>query len=478
AAAKTLRVDLNRLDNLMNLSGELVITKARFTDITRQLTGAISQNNVLYAVQDLEDRIAALHAGLKNSETPGSGLSTFADEVAHLQADFEKIKTIVQKFHSARPAMGALAEAVHGLDRVAGSMQKGIMETRMVAVGPLFQRFRRVVRDIAAQTNKKVDLELRGESTELDKRMIDELVDPLTHMIRNCVDHGIETPADRVKVGKPESGRVILNAFHRGRHICVEVRDDGKGLNIERIRAKIIERDLASARQVEQMTDKEAMQFIFKPGFSTAPQVTDLSGRGMGMDIVQTRIDELNGYVELNSTPGVGTVFTIQIPLTLAILNTMVVRIGCEVYAIPLENVREIITVPRDQLRTVQNQPVMEVRNRVIPLARLESLIHLSDPSQHTQSITNSAMTVLVLGLQGERMGLIADELIGQDDAVIKDIAANYRNVNGVTGASIRGDGRVSLILDVATLMSSFATRASQNTSFEALQPVMAKAAS
>jgi two-component system chemotaxis sensor kinase CheA len=454
--ARTLRVDLERLDQLMNLGGELVITKARFVEVSRRLGAIFSQNNLHYLADDITERLSRLRSDISEMRShpePGRLVDALADAALHLNEDFVPVHGVMHRIHAARATMNEFAEAVHSLNRIADGLQKRIMQTRMVPIGPLFQRFRRVIRDLSQSTGKKVALVLRGEATELDKRMIDELVDPLTHMVRNSVDHGIEKPEDRVRAGKPEHGTVTLDAFHRGRHICIQVSDDGRGLDVARIRAKIVERGLANASQVEQMSDQEAMQYVFKPGFSTAPQITDLSGRGMGMDIVLNKIEELNGTVELTSVPGRGATFTIQLPLTLAIINAMLVRIGSEAYALPLETVVEIIQVPRSEVKYIHSQAVIRVREKVIPLVQLDQLLDLRDPAQWTASRDEPLVTVLILGQQNERLGLAVDRLIGQEDIVIKDIAANYRNVDGITGASIMGDGTVSLILDVGVLL-------------------------
>jgi two-component system chemotaxis sensor kinase CheA len=461
-AGETIRVDLERLDQLMNLGGELVITKARFVEIARNLGGLFARNNLGYLVDDVGDRIERLRSDVEAMQSGGDArcsLQDMADATLHLSHDFATVRSLVHRIQESRGTMTSFSEAVHSLNRISEGIQKRIMQTRMVAIGPLFQRFRRVTRDLCKTTGKRLDLVLRGEATELDKRMIDELVDPLTHMIRNSVDHGIELPADRLAAGKPETGQVVLDAFHRGRHICIEVRDDGRGISAERIKAKILERELATQAQVDQMSDHEAYQYVFRPGFSTAEKVTDLSGRGMGMDIVRTKIESINGAVTLSSTPGVGTTFTIQLPLTLAIINAMMARVGTTAYAVPLEMVVEIIPVARDRVQHIQGQAVIRLRDHVIPLALLEETLSLPHGEQRTATRDDDFFTVLILGAGRDRLGLVVDELLGQEDIVIKDIAANFHNVEGVAGASIMGDGSVSLILDVASLMTRFSRR-------------------
>ena len=450
----------------MNLGGELVITKARLVQIQSQLAAAFARKNLTSLAEDLAGRIERLRDGL---DTFRSGrhdrqiVADMSDDLLHLADDFETIKALVFQVRGSHEVMSDFAEAIHSLSRVSEGIQKRVMQTRMVAIGPLFQRFRRVIRDISKSTDKRVELVLHGEMTELDKRMVDELGDPLTHMVRNSVDHGIEPPAERVKAGKSETGRVELNAFHRGRHICIEVRDDGRGLDVNAIKKKIVERELATSAQVEQMNNKEIMQYVFRAGFSTAVQVSDLSGRGMGMDIVTSKIEALNGTVQLDSVPGKGTTVTINLPLTLAIIQALVVRIGEYVYAIPLEAVAEIITVPQQSFHYVGRKRIIQVRERLVPVAMFEEIFDTGVAAAlQTRTRDNDAVTLVVLRVQDDTLGLVVDEMIGQEDVVIKSLAANYQNVSGVAGASITGDGSVSLILDATALMSMFAERCSR----------------
>ncbi|MCB9856700.1 MAG: Hpt domain-containing protein [Phycisphaerales bacterium] len=463
--SETIRVDLERLDQLMNLGGELVINKARLTQIHGRFDPLFHGQNLSYLVNDMSERVNRLTNALETQAEAGSQnrrKSDIEDSIHSIADGFQTIRGAIEQFQEARGAMNDFSEALHALNRVSEGIQKGIMETRMVSVGPLFQRFRRVVRDISKATGKSVNLVLKGEQTELDKRMIDELGDPLTHMIRNSVDHGIETPEERAASGKPAVAEVTLNAFHRGRHICIEVRDDGKGVNIERVKAKIIERELATPAEVERMSHKEIVQYIFKPGFSTAEKVTDLSGRGMGMDIVLNKLEQINGTVEVDSVTGEGSVVTIKLPLTLAIITAILAKIGDYVYAIPLDAVAEIITATRSEIQYIQKKRVVRVRERVIPVAFFEQMFAVGSDSLRTRVRNEESLTLVILEMQNERVGLVVDELIGQEDVVIKSIAENFRNVSGITGASIMGDGRVSLILDVASMMSMFAERSDE----------------
>ena len=462
---ETIRVDLERLDQLMNLGGELVINKARLTQIHGRFDPLFQGQGLGFVVDDMLDRVARLNeglAGLMPSASDAKKVRGLSETVLHLSHDFEAIRGLVDSVHNGRGIMNDFSEALHALSRVSEGMQKRIMETRMVAVGPLFQRFRRVVRDIARSNGKNVELILRGEATELDKRMIDELGDPLTHMIRNSVDHGLETPEDRLRAGKPETGQVILEAYHRGRHICIEVRDDGRGVNVEAVKRKILEKELATEADIERMSEKEIIQYVFKPGFSTAEKVTDLSGRGMGMDIVINKLEGINGTVDIESETGKGSIVTIKLPLTLAIITSIVARIGRSVYAVPLDAVAEIITVPQSSIQYIQKKPVVRVRDRIIPVAFFEQIYSTNVQELMTVSRDHPNPTLVILEMQDESIGLVVDELIGQEDVVIKSIAENYRNVSGITGASIMGDGTVSLILDVASMMSMFTARSEQ----------------
>ncbi|MCG8408374.1 MAG: chemotaxis protein CheA [Phycisphaerales bacterium] len=459
---ETIRVDLERLDQLMNLGGELVINKARLTQIHGRIDPLFRGQNIEYLVEDMVERMSQLNQGLHSlspAEKDAKRVGELSELTLHLSNDFDNVKGMINRVRSGRSAMNDFSETLHALNRVSEGMQKRIMETRMVSVGPLFQRFRRVVRDISRSTGKKVELVLMGESTELDKRMIDELGDPLTHMIRNSVDHGIETPEERAKTDKPETAQVILNAYHRGRHICIEVKDDGKGVNIPAVKKKIVERQMATQAEVDRMTEKEIVQYIFRPGFSTAAQVTDLSGRGMGMDIVINKLESINGTVEVDSVTGEGATVTIKLPLTLAIMTAVIARIGQCVYAIPLEAVAEIITVPQSDLQYIQQRRVVRLRDRVIPVAFFEQVFDANSKELLTTTRDDSSLTLVIIEMQDEAVGLIVDELIGQEDVVIKSIAENYRNIEGITGASIMGDGTVSLILDAASMMHMFATR-------------------
>ena len=335
-----------------------------------------------------------------------------------------------------RDSVRDLLEAIHQLERVSDGIQKGVMEIRMVPIGPLFTRFHRVVRDIARAGGKQIRLEIAGEKTELDKRMIDELGDPLVHLVRNSADHGIESPDERETAGKPRQGTVTLEAFHRGNSIVIEVRDDGKGLDADRILRKALDKGLVTEADAKRMSPHQVQQLIWKPGLSTAEKVSDISGRGMGMDIVKTKIEELSGTVEIQSEQGKGTTIRIMLPLTLAILPSLMVEIAGDVFAMPMESVIEIVSVKQDQVHTVHGWEMATVRGRVIALVRLGNVLSFHRANGHgdsqPQPTRSPDATTVVVQDMGLEIGLAVDRVIGEEDVVIKSIAENYRNVRGI----------------------------------------------
>jgi two-component system chemotaxis sensor kinase CheA len=364
----------------------------------------------------------------------------------------------MQKMGQLRASILDLGDAVHQLDRVADGIQKSVMDTRMVPVGPLFTRFKRVVRDITRANHKQVELVIRGEKTELDKRMIDELGDPLIHMVRNSADHGIEPPDVRAAAGKPPTGTITLEAVQRGNSIVIRVSDDGKGLDVDGIRRKAVEKGIVTQADADRLSDHQVFQLIWEPGFSTAEKVTEISGRGMGMDIVRSKIEQLNGTVDLTSRKGEGTTFTIKLPLTLAILPSLLTRIDGDIFAMPLDAVVEIVTIGGDDVRSVHGRATASVRDRVVSVVRLNELFDWHNAAPTPQEISQRN-TLVVLGSDGREIGLVVDVPLGEEDIVIKSMAENYRNVPGIAGASILGDGRVSLILDPNALLDMASRR-------------------
>lgn len=459
---ETLRVDIERLDQLMNLAGQLVINKARFVRIGDCLKHVTSNKQAPKLLGDALSALAEVRSRAESvtaSERPAAELELIQCHLRRITADLESVRDAVAQFQLVRGSVSDLLEAVHQLDRVSDGIQKSVMDTRMVPIGPLFGRFRRVVRDITRANGKDVRLVIGGEKTELDKRMIDELGDPLIHMVRNSADHGIESPEARELAGKPRQGAITLNAFHRGNSIVIQVQDDGKGLDQERIKAKAIEKGLISPQDAERLTPQQVFQLIWRPGFSTAETVTEISGRGMGMDIVKSKIEDLNGTVELDSTPGQGTLMQIKLPLTLAILPSLMARIDGEVFAFPMESVVEIVRVARNDITNIHGLPNARVRGRVISIVSLPDVFQWNTTRVPAPHASDGSQTLVVIGCDGREIGLVVDHLLGEEDIVIKSLAENFCNVPGIAGASILGDGRVSLILDIGALIEMSARK-------------------
>ncbi|WP_397534258.1 chemotaxis protein CheA [Roseateles sp.] len=379
----TLRVSVEKVDQLINLVGELVITQAM-----------LAQNS----------------AGL--------------DPALYQQ----------------------LASGLADLERNTRDLQESVMSIRMIPMSIVFNRFPRMLRDLASKLGKKVELVTQGEATELDKGLVEKITDPLTHLVRNSCDHGIESPADRVAKGKPEHGTITLVASHQGGSIVIEVRDDGRGLNRDKLIKKAREKGIDAP---DSMTDAEVWGLIFAPGFSTADQVTDVSGRGVGMDVVKKNITSLGGTVEIDSAEGYGMKVSVRLPLTLAIMDGMSVGVGEEVYILPLASVVESFQVQSDTIKTVGGSGrVVEVRDEFMPVIELERVFNVPRfDFEHVSSI------MVVVEAEGGRVALLVDELLGQQQVVVKNLEANYRKVTDVSGATIMGDGRVALILDVGSLV-------------------------
>ncbi|MGH2267279.1 hybrid sensor histidine kinase/response regulator [Campylobacter taeniopygiae] len=387
---QTIRVEVKRLDHLMNLIGELVLGK----------------NRLLKIYDDVEER----YEGEK-----------FLEE---------------------------LNQVVSQLSIITTDVQLAVMKTRMQPIAKVFNKFPRVVRDLSRDLGKQIELEISGEETELDKSIVEEIGDPIMHMIRNSCDHGVEDPATRIANGKPEKGIVQLKAYNEGNHIVVEITDDGKGLDPNALKAKAMEKNLITEREADQMTDKEAFALIFKPGFSTAAKVTNVSGRGVGMDVVKTNIEKLNGVIEIDSELGKGSTFKLKIPLTLAIIQSLLVGTQEEFYAIPLASVLETVRVPVNDIYTIEGKNVLRLRDEVL------SLVRLSDVFGVKQVLESGDQTyVVVIGVAESKLGIIVDTLVGQEEIVIKSMGEYLQNIQGIAGATIRGDGRVTLIIDVGAMM-------------------------
>ena len=381
--AATIRVSISKVDQLINLVGELVITQAM-----------LAQNSL------------ALEAG-----------------------QFPKL-------------MAGLAD----LDRNTRDLQESVMSIRMIPMSVVFSRFPRMLRDLASKLGKKVEFVTMGESTELDKGLVEKITDPLTHLVRNSCDHGVEMPEERVRSGKPEAGTITLSAAHQGGSIVIEVRDDGRGMSREKILKKARERGLEVS---DQMPDADVWQLIFAPGFSTAEVVTDVSGRGVGMDVVKRNITALNGTVEIDSAEGYGMRVSVRLPLTLAIMDGMSVGVGKEVYMLPLSSVIESFQVKADAINTVgQGAQLVKVRDEYMPVVELERVFQIPRTDRDRTSDI-----MVVIESEGSRVALLVDDLLGQQQVVVKNLESNYRKIPNVSGATILGDGKVALILDTGALV-------------------------
>lgn len=387
---QTVRVDVKRLDHLMNLIGELVLGK----------------NRLLRIHGDISDKY--------NSNTLSEELNQIVSSISTVTTD----------------------------------LQLAVMKTRMLPIVKVFNKFPRMVRDLARELGKNIELIMSGEETELDKSIIEEIGDPLVHIIRNSCDHGIENPEVRVEKGKSEVGKIVLKAYNEGNHIVIEIQDDGKGLDPEAIKAKALEKGLITDRDAATMSDKEAFALIFKAGFSTAAAITNISGRGVGMDVVKTNIEKLNGIIDIESQLGLGTTLKLKIPLTLAIIQALIVGVQEEFYAIPLSSVLETVRISQEEIYTVDGKSVLRLRDEVLPLVHMSSIFEVKNDFGSAKEIY-----VVIIGLAEQKIGMIVDCLIGQEEVVIKSLGEYLKNIQGIAGATVRGDGKITLIVDVVAIM-------------------------
>lgn len=381
-AGQSVRVDIEKLDTLMNLMGELVINKVRL------------------------EQIGQTHR------------------------------------------LSELTETLEQMDRVTTDLQNIVMKVRMVPVSQVFNRFPRMVRDVTKELNKEINLTIEGEETELDRTVIDEIGDPIMHLLRNSLDHGIEMPDEREAKGKPRIGEVGLIARHEGNNVVIMVTDDGKGIDADIIRRKAVEKGLYTQEEVDAMNDADAVRIVFLPGFSTAEKISDISGRGVGMDVVRSKIESLSGQVDVETHVDEGSVFKIKLPLTLAIIQAMLVQVQNEMYAIPLASIDSTLSVQPNDIRTVQNNEVIVLRGEIIPIIRMEETLlvpHVKDTHE---------LFVVVVHAGEAKAGIVVDKLIGQQEIVIKTLGNLFMGLKMFSGATVLGDGRVALILDVATMLN------------------------
>jgi len=379
--SQTVRVDMRRLDELMNLVGELGINRNRLQDI-----------GTAHKLKDLNETLARV-------------------------------------------------------SQISSSLQNVVMQVRMVPIDQVFDRFPRMVRDLSKKLNKKIELVLEGKETEMDRTVIDEIGDPMVHLIRNSIDHGIESPEARAAKGKPETGTITLIARHEGNHVIIEVRDDGKGIDPRIIGPLAVKKGLFTQEQIEKMLPEEIIKIVFLPGFSTAEVVSDLSGRGVGMDAVKSKLDELNGVLDIESKVGEGSRVIIKLPLTLAILQALMVKLGNETYAIPLGSVQETTDVTKDKINIVQHQEVTLLRGDVLPIIRLRNILNVPTPPDEKEKIDE--LSIVVCSSGEKRAGFMVDELLGQQEIVIKSLGNLLSSLPGIMGATMRGDGSIALILDI-----------------------------
>jgi two-component system chemotaxis sensor kinase CheA len=382
-ASRTIRVDIERLDTLMNLFSELLIDRVR--------------------------------------------LEQLASEVRRTE----------------------LTETVEHMSRVSSDLQNIVLKLRMVPVDSVFNRFPRMVRDVAKNLGKKVDLVITGADTELDRTVIDEIGDPLVHLLRNSIDHGIEAIADRLAAGKSETGTVHLRAFHSGNHVFIEVEDDGAGINRPKVLDRAVKNGLVTPEQAGRMTDYEIDQLLFASGFSTADKISDISGRGVGLDVVKTKIESLGGSVQVDSVPGKGSKFSVQLPLTLSIISAMLIRLGSEKYAIPLSSIVETSAIQQSKIRSIHGNRMIDYRGAVIPVVSLSEVFEVPDYDE-----TGEAETEIVVIRKGDKLAAVmVDEFIGQQEIVLKSLGKYLTNLFAISGATILGDGQVALIIDTNALI-------------------------
>ncbi len=443
--SSVLRVDSSRIDTLLNLVSEAVINKATFNQLTSQFAEALGEfQNAEEQFQEkqrelfdsLPDYLERIHNGEQIKEIKREIYETYGD----MFSLFENFESML------KGTIGNFRGTAQNLGRITTEMHERVLQIRMVPISQIFSRFPRLVRDLSKSLNKQIKLIIEGEETELDKSVIDDLLDPLIHCVRNSIDHGIESPEERRAAGKPEEGRVLLRASNEGNMISIEISDDGKGISVDDVKSKAIERGVIHPNK--ELSDIEAFNLIFEPGFSTAKEITNVSGRGVGLDVVKKQIEKLNGNATVWSEKGVGTRITVKLPLTLAIIQGLLVRVGKEIYAIPITSVLDSQRIKPSEINMIDNYEVFNLREDVISLLRLNRLFRI--PTDENQEYN---FVVIVGSSDDKKMGLMVDSLIGEEDVVIKPLKDKYTNSPGIAGATILGDGTVSLIIDVSQLL-------------------------
>ncbi len=385
-----IKIPIERLDTILNLVGELVITNAGFVSVG----------------DDIRDKY--------------------------------KLKSLYSN----------VRDRIQELERISHELQENVMKIRMLPLSNLFFRYKRFIHDYSQTTGKKINLVIKGEETELDKKIMDIISEPLTHLIRNAVDHGIESESERVKLGKPSEGTLEISAFQESNYIIISIKDDGAGIDLEKIKKTAIKKGIITEEKLKEMSEQQILNIIFEPGFSTSEKVSKISGRGIGMDIVKKTLTDIQGILEIHTKKGKGTEFLIKIPITLAIINAILVMVSNEVYSIPMSSVVETLKIDADDIISVDWQEAIKLRNTILPLLRLETVLKNNESSNENFVSEDEKIPVVVVNYMDKNVGLVVDKLFGKQEIVIKSLSANYRNVHGIAGASILGDGSISLIID------------------------------
>ncbi len=475
--AETIRVKVDLLDNLMNLAGELVLGRNQIKlALSSRFSEAASASSAYKRLQD--ELVRSQDAIVSNLQalSGASGSAGVEQAEALVAREFDKIKENLNQTLSLRlvetPGMSAVMQDV---DLVTSELQSSIMNTRMQPVGSVFGKFPRIMRDLSRRMGKEIDLSLVGQDVELDKSIIEALADPLTHLVRNSADHGVESPEEREAAGKPRVGKVRLRAYHEGGQVNIDITDDGAGIDPERVKRKAVERGILTEELAERMSDREAANLIFAPGFSMAKQISDVSGRGVGMDVVRTNIERLGGTVEIESVPGEGTRINLRLPLTLAIIPSLIVGMGQRRYAVPQVNLEELVRVRgqdvEKRIEQVRGKPVLRLRGKLLPLVSLSTVLRLDEramqaeteliaetqenrefqtESKTTVAAANGAMNIVVLKVGAHRYGLIVEKLLNNEEIVVKPLSSYLKECKHYAGSTIMGDGRVAMILDAA----------------------------